>query len=591
MSGVAGVLSLEEPPGASSIAAMLQAVPHRGGERHTIVCGSATLGIVAHAGRADAWLDSDDGYAAVVAGVIDNGHEIERELRSRRSLPDRLSPARLLIELYRVFGESSPRRLRGVFAAVLTDGERLICFRDQIGYASLFFRRDRRGVYIASEAKQIVAGAGIAKEPDLDVVEQIYYQSYDAATPCALRGVERVPTATVLRFGREQSHSVRYWDPEALLEAGRVSATELPEAFDELMTQAAARMVTDECAVSLSGGIDSPAVAAYAAPRYLDLTGERLPCLTAVYPEHPSVDERDYTELVAKKLDVPLHEYEQHTPNLDRLAEWMRLVDGPVPAISLSFYEEHYRQVRSLGATTVLSGELAEFVVDTSSYLLAHLLTHGRMGALARQVRARRARGHSYAALARQFVTPFAPSALVRWRWGRNMENVPAWVDARRANEAAARSVVGPRERWRTMQLGAFAGPGLSAEAEQICQQVCGVQARRPWTDIDLWELFLGLPAEIKFPDHQRKALVRRLLRGRVPDEILDRKDKTLFNDSIMSSIDYDVLRHWLAAPPWHVPGVDYVALGELLDRRALELSDFLWAKDLASAHAFLSQW
>ena len=124
-----------------------------------------------------------------------------------------------------------------------------------------------------------------------------------------------------------------------------------------------------------------------------------------------------------------------------------------------------------------------------------------------------------------------------------------------------------------------------------MCQQVCGVQARRPWTDIDLWELFLGLPAEVKFPSHQRKGLVRRLLRGRVPDEILDRKDKTLFNDSIMSSIDYAELRRWLGAPPWRLPGVDYTALNDLLDRKALDLSGFLWAKDLASTHAFLSQW
>ena len=38
---------------------------------------------------------------------------------------------------------------------------------------------------------------------------------------------------------------------------------------------------------------------------------------------------------------------------------------------------------------------------------------------------------------------------------------------------------------------------------------VNGVRVRRPWIDIDLWELFLGLRAEQKFPERD-KGLVRR---------------------------------------------------------------------------------
>jgi asparagine synthase (glutamine-hydrolysing) len=592
MSGVAALLSLAESPGVSSLATMLQAVPHRGTFSQTVEHGRAALGVVAHSPESpDASLDVADGYAGAVVGLIDNARELERELRSRRSLPPVVSTARLTIELYRAYGPDAANRLRGVFAVVLTDGEQIFCFRDHVGYTSLFFRHDENGTYVASEAKQVVAGSGISKEPDLEVLERIFYQSYDDSTPCALRGVERIPKAAVVSFGRSGSSTSKYWDPAALLETRAVAPADLQDAFDTLMAQAARRMVTEHSSASLSGGIDSPAVVAYAGPAYRELTGRRLPCLTAIYPDHPSVDERRYTEVAAEKLDVSLQQYVPAAPNLDRLGEWMALTDGPVPAISLPYYEEHYRQVRAVGADTVLSGELAEFVADTSAYLLVHLLTHGRLRALASQMRMRRERGHSIAALARPLVTGFAPTALVRWKWRRSATDLPAWLDRARANEAAARSAMPARSRWRALQLGAFTGPGLSAEAEQICQQVCGVQARRPWTDIDLWEFFLGLPAEIKFPDPQRKALVRQLLRGRVPDEILDRKDKTLFNDSIMSSIDYAELGRWLRNPNWRVRGVNYAALNDLVDRRALRLTDFLWAKDLASVHAFLAQW
>jgi asparagine synthase (glutamine-hydrolysing) len=128
-------------------------------------------------------------------------------------------------------------------------------------------------------------------------------------------------------------------------------------------------------------------------------------------------------------------------------------------------------------------------------------------------------------------------------------------------------------------------------EADDICQELCGVRRRRPWADVDLWEFFLSLRAEVKFPDTRGKTLVRRLLRGRVPDAILDRRDKTLFDEAVMKRIDYPALRRWLLDPPDRIPGVDYRELKARLENESLEITDFMWAKDLASVHAFLSQW
>ncbi len=57
----------------------------------------------------------------------------------------------------------------------------------------------------------------------------------------------------------------RYWHPERMLETARLTPDEIQERFDELMIQAATRMVAGDDVVLLSGGVDSPAVAAYAA--------------------------------------------------------------------------------------------------------------------------------------------------------------------------------------------------------------------------------------------------------------------------------------------------------------------------------------
>src|SRR5207302_8207174 len=107
---------------------------------------------------------------------------------------------------------------------------------------------------------------------------------------------------------------------------------------------------------------------------------------------------------------------------------------------------------------------------------------------------------------------------------------------------------------------------------DELCQSVCGIQVRRPWADVDLWEVFLSLPAEVKFPDARRKSLLRRLLRGRVPDAILDRTDKTLFDTFTVSRIDYTELSRWLSTSTPRIPGVKYDVLMEHLRRQDLDL-------------------
>ena len=115
------------------------------------------------------------------------------------------------------------------------------------------------------------------------------------------------------------------------------------------------------------------------------------------------------------------------------------------------------------------------------------------------------------------------------------------------------------------------------------------MRVRRPWADVDLWEFFLSLRAETKFPDERRKGLAsRNLLRGRIPDAIVDRKGKTVFNDSIMERIDYAALRRWLVDPPCGWRG-RLRALGKASGRRGLRMRDLMWARDLAAIHAFVS--
>ena len=553
--------------------------------------GQCVLGVSDDEDLPDTTLEVADGLAVVFAGCLDNLASLIADL-DLQPMPSAGSDlAAVLAALFRTDRERMPRRLRGVFAGAVTDGRTMVCFRDHVGYRPLFHRTDDSGFFAASEAKQVVAGAGIPREPNVESVTRVLFRNADDDTPSALRGVWRLPKSSSIVADGRQTTVTRYWSPESLIETARLGADEVAERFNELFGHAVRRALTGRDVVSLSGGIDSPAIAAYAAPIHFEQYGRPLNALTVVYPRYPSVDESAYVRPLAARLRLTLHEYEQTADMLSGIEHWVRLTDGPHSAAALDQYAEDYRHARQLGFRNVLSGEHAEYVTAMQWYLLDHLITHARWGAMRRQVALRRARGRSWPSIARLILGALAPDQLkeLRSRFLANRpSSVPAWIDRRRV---AARDPIAPWERWRRLQLAGFIGPGVSLEAEEVCQAVSGVRSRKPWTDVDLWEFFLGLPAEQKFPDLRSKGLVRNVLRGRVPDEILDRQDKTVFDEAALAAIDYATLKRWLIEPALRLDGVDYALLARRLEAGDLSIVEYGWARDLANVHAFLAQW
>ena len=594
MGSITAVLSYSHTPGMEVPERGLSAAPHRGSTIRTRSLSRFAVGVSTSDEWGDATLSEGDGLVAAVQGRIDNLPELIEDLR-RSGVEVGSSAADAVRALFRREGERTPQQLRGSFAVIVSDGYRLWCFRDHLGFATLFYRAEREAIYVATEAKQVVAAAGIPWRPDPDVASLILHRDYDDDTPAAIQGVARLPKMSILSAESGNVRRRRYWHPERLLETARYSRGELQERFDELMAQAVRRTLTREGdVVSLSGGLDSPAIVAYGASEHLRLTGAPLAAITTSYPHLPAVDERSYVEELSRILGLELHVVERSAAFLDGIQEWVKILDGPVPKIATGDAREGYAQARALGYRTMITGEVAEYLTDQRSGLIPYLVARGRLGAAWDQIRGARAKGMARSRLAKQAFLAFVPLAAERsYRrlHPREDPTIPDWLDTPTLDQldTYAPAVTPGRDRWATYQLGGFIGPGLSMESDTIVQELCGIRVRRPWGDVDLWEFFLSLRAETKFPDARRKALARDLLRERVPDLILDRKGKVVFDDSIMERIDYVSLRRWLVDPPVRVRGVDYGLLEKHLADEDFGLWDHIWAKDLASIHAFLA--
>ena len=587
MAAVTAVFSRLDPAEPQKLALLLEAAPHRGDKAQTESLGLCAVGVIDHEGRSEASLASDGRLVVAYAGTLDNADDIALIARNGGGAAE--TPAQHILAAWHALGEGLPSRLRGVFACIVSDGSRLWAFRDPVGLETLFYRESGDTLFLASEAKQVLRGAGVPREPDVEAVEAIFYGDLEDPTRCALRGVRRLVGATLLAADGDSVTTRPYWNPEGLLETGKLSAADATERFRELLGQAVRRTLTGHDVISLSGGIDSPPIATFADREYRRRWDRPIPALSAVYPSFPESDESRYIELVADDLKLPLHTYEPGPQRLDRLQYWVELFDSPWSTWSPEGTAERCLHAQKLGARTILSGEFAEQATAIRAYIVTHLLWHGRWTTAASQLRSQRAARIGRRQLAAQVADAFTPRLLQARRFRRGPNPlVPPWIDIRRIADRDGRAALPARRRWKAAQL-PFFGADPTGEADIYSHALFGIRARRPWADIDLWEFFLSLPVGIKFPDYRMKGFVRNGLRGDVPDEILDRRDKTYANRWFETmALDYPALRRWLSNPSHRIAGVDYQALGHQLEREQMELLHYLWAKDLAAAHAFL---
>src|SRR2546430_3450865 len=239
-----------DAPAAHLVTGMLTAVPDRGSRPHLARAGSFVLGLAADERLPDEGsICEDRGWAAVVVGTLDDVREQKGGA----------SAAHVVLETIRAGGPEGLNRLRGVFATVVTDGRRVWAARDHVGTETLYYHEIPGRLLLVSEPKQLEAIPGIRLEPDVEVVEAIFYGEESEPRHSVHRGVFRLGMASYLEWSETGSRVGRYWRPERLLQTARLTPADIAERFDELLCRAVRRTVRDRTAVLLSGGMGSPA--------------------------------------------------------------------------------------------------------------------------------------------------------------------------------------------------------------------------------------------------------------------------------------------------------------------------------------------
>jgi len=310
MCGICGIASPAGTPDPERLAAMSAALVHRGpdsaGEHldGPVALAARRLSIIDLAGG-DQPIASEDGACVVVQnGEIYNFPELRRELERAGHAFRTHSDTEAIVHLYEEHGLDFARRLRGMFAVAIWDARtrRLVLARDRYGIKPLYYRHVDGELAFASELRALPRG-----EIDLDALEAFLAFNSVPAPYSIFRDVRKLPAGHTLVW-EDGSITIDRFARPAPVELRDLRDDDEAELVEELRARlrdsVRAHLLADvPVGVLLSGGVDSAALAAFAAQE----SGDRVRTFTIGFAER-SFDERDDARRVAERYDTDHHE-------------------------------------------------------------------------------------------------------------------------------------------------------------------------------------------------------------------------------------------------------------------------------------------
>jgi len=535
MCGIAGIFLLSgEKVDPALLGAMSDRLRHRGPDGS----GTRVEGPVGLAHRRLSILDLSDAAAQpmtnedgtlwlVFNGEIYNFIELRAELRGRGHTFRSDGDSEVILHAYEEWGKECLTRFNGMWAFALWDpakGE-LFCARDRFGIKPFYYTRIGDAILFASEIKALLAHPEAGRQPDDELLLTfLAWGVLDHTDGTMFDGIRQLRPAHRITFRRTgEAVPERFWDVEINPEAGRPwpeGDERAAAAFRDLLTDAVRVHLRSDVAVGtcLSGGIDSSTlvvminrlIRAEAPPS----VGDRQKTFSIVFPD-PRFDESAYIDRAitgagvdAQRSTVTPGQVEKDIPRL------LGMQDEPVGSLSV-LAQYRVMELASRSVKVVLDGqgadeELGGYLAYQGSYVGG--LLRGLHLSTAFSEMAGSFRYH------RGFFSDAIGQVLVRRKRRGLLRSSPAPV----SRYAGSLDQVLKRELMAT---------NLTAllHWEDRNSMAFSIESRVPYLDHRVVEFLAALPLSQKIRGGVTKFILRKAIKGLVPDEIRCRMDKMGF--------------------------------------------------------------
>lgn len=320
---------------------MIARIAYRGPDhQHAVTIGDtglahARLSIIDLSHGADQPMRDEAGDLAIVFnGEIYNYRELRIGLQRNGAVLRTASDTEVLLHLYRVHGADMLPMLNGMFAFAIHDARtgELFLARDRMGKKPLHYAECGGTFVFGSELKAVLAHPAVKDDLDAVALDQYLTFEYVPTPRSIISGVRKLPAGSrmLVRNG-SIVHLGPWWAPD--LSKRPISLPEATAALDELLFRATERRLVSDVplGVFLSGGIDSSAVAWYAQ----QASSTPIDTFSMGF-EESSYDERAHAALVAGHLGTRHHtEVLTERQCLDMIPELYAKLDEPFADASL----------------------------------------------------------------------------------------------------------------------------------------------------------------------------------------------------------------------------------------------------------------
>lgn len=522
------------------VAAMLERLRHRGPDGMDVVSGPRhVLGHLhfwttpEEVGERQPVSDPETGHVLVLDGRIDNRTDLERALGEPNSS---LSDARLLLRAYVRWGQSCFEHLLGPFAVLIWDAQSqsVLAARDPMGDRTLFYASFPGGMAVASEEQALLAHQAVSPEFDEETLAQHFAVEAPRAGATFFKAIRELPPGSLLRASAGRFRIETFWTPEPPDPIRYRRDEEYAEHLASVLGDAVEARLRSSTpvGVSLSGGMDSPSVAALAVERLCRLgSTQRLASFSWVFDDLPECDERRWIDplVTALGLESTRIVADGYWPLRDARS-WPLNPNTPLSNAYRTLKQALYAAAAGSGVRTLLIGVFSDRLFVGRETWLASRVMGGHLGDpfrhLVRLAAGRDLRGAWRDPALRATARRLAPFLQ------RNIppESKPPWLTAsawRLVEGGMAGRTPVPREIRERRTAAVFDDLRGMWPGEIYFSSQLSLDVRDPFRDLRVVRFMLAVPPDQLERGAVQKFVLRRAMKGRLPDAIVDRTEKT----------------------------------------------------------------
>lgn len=486
---------------------------------------------------------TEDGELCITFnGEIYNYIEVRDVLESHGYKFRSASDTEVLLNAYRYWGEDCVQYLNGMWGFAIWDSKKrkIFCSRDRLGAKPFHYYMDENNFLFASEMKQLVQNPLVPRKMNEEILTTFMMWSIsDFSEETLIQDIKILKggynlSYTLPQDGVSKEAQIRiysYWDIDADIEKDKDAVEEAFKCHDNAVK---IRTRSDvPIGIMLSGGLDSSVLVAEVT-EYLKNKVEpsEINTYTSCYKDYPQGDEKKYAEAVNKYCGTKQNlVYPDEEDTLSALVDMVWHMEGLVYFASMGGFLT-LREVAKSGIKVIINGQGSdETMFGYVRYYPWYLKdVRKKRGIRAFLKEFYNATNNSALGLKQMLLQYFyfGNSKVRRLYCRLRMKPYVSYHILKQFDKNRDIERFISFKDLKAMQYNEIRGTQLThiLRMDDRCYMAFSMESRVPFIDYSYIESVVKIPENMKIGDGYTKYLLRKHIEGKLPDEVVWRKNK-----------------------------------------------------------------